>query len=44
MPGKELNETLESIANQIISQLRKEFPNAEYLINGEVYGACPRTK
>lgn len=38
MLGKELNETLESVANQIISQLRKEFPHAEYLINGEVYG------
>jgi len=34
----EKTDSLESVANYIISQLRKEFPNAEYLINGEVYG------
>jgi len=34
----EKKDSLESVANYIISQLRKEFPNAEYLINGEVYG------
>ena len=31
-------DSLENVANYIISKLRKEFPNAEYLINGEVYG------
>jgi hypothetical protein len=31
-------DSLEKVANQIIEKLRKEFPNAEYLINGEVYG------
>ena len=35
----EKKDSLENVANDIISQLRKEFPNAEYLINGEVYGA-----
>ena len=34
----EKKDSLESVANHIISQLQKEFPNAEYLINGEVYG------
>ncbi len=34
----EKKDSLENVANYIISQLRKEFPNAEYLINGEVYG------
>ena len=34
----EKKDSLENVANYIISQLRKEFPNAEYLINGEAYG------
>ena len=34
----EKKDSLGSVANQIIEKLRKEFPNAEYLINGEVYG------
>jgi hypothetical protein len=34
----EKKDSLESVANYIIEELRKEFPDAEYLINGEVYG------
>jgi len=34
----EKKETLENIADKIISQLRQQFPKAEFLLNGETYG------
>jgi len=30
--------TLEEAANMIIAELQEKFSNAEYIINGEVYG------
>jgi hypothetical protein len=38
MPAVRPAEALTEVAERIVEELREKFPEAEYLLNGEVYG------